>query len=101
MSYSFDKATDRGSIGDNVYTIFEHLKSLVNDFKHRHRWIWELMQNARFVTNISLQLRSKVERVRQISGLQNEVVSEVISDGIATSIKGTNIRYAIQAALGF
>lgn len=54
MSYSFDKATDRGSIGDNVYTIFEHLKSLVNDFKHRHRWIWELMQNARFVTNISL-----------------------------------------------
>lgn len=54
-----------------------------------------IIQNSRFVTNISELLSSRVERVRQISGLQNEVTSEVILDGIATSIEGTNIRYVI------
>lgn len=37
---------DKVIVSNNAHTIYEHIKSLENDPKHRLRWIWELMQNA-------------------------------------------------------
>lgn len=54
-----------------------------------------IVQNTRFVINIAALLGNKVERVKQITNLQSEVVTGAISDGIWTSIEGTNIRYVV------
>ena len=43
---NLDKTKDKVIIGNNAHTIYEHLKTLENNPKHRLRWIWELMQNA-------------------------------------------------------
>lgn len=43
---SLDRTKDKVIVGNNAHTIYQHLKSLDNDPKHRQRWIWELMQNA-------------------------------------------------------
>jgi hypothetical protein len=54
-----------------------------------------IIANSRFVVNIAELLINKVERVKQITNLQSEVVAGIASDGIWTSIEGTNIRYVI------
>jgi len=54
-----------------------------------------IVKNARFVINIAELLSSKVERVELITNLQSEMITGVNSDGIWTSIEGTNIRYVI------
>ncbi len=54
-----------------------------------------IITNARFVTNIAVLLKDKVERIEQITNLQSEVTGDIVSEGIWTSIEGTNIRYII------
>ena len=43
---SLDYTKERVMVANNAQSIFEHIKSLGNDPRHRQRWIWELMQNA-------------------------------------------------------
>jgi len=54
---SLDLTKDRVMVGNNAHTIFEHLKSLNNDPRHRQRWIWELLQNAQDVNGRDIQIK--------------------------------------------
>jgi len=49
VSDSLDTTKERVMSANNADGIFEHIKQLGNDPKHRQRWIWELMQNAQDV----------------------------------------------------
>lgn len=53
---SLDLTKDRVMVGNNAHTIFEHLKSLNNDPRHRQRWVWELLQNAQDVNGRDVQI---------------------------------------------
>jgi hypothetical protein len=46
---SLDSTKERVMSANNANEIYEHIKQLGNDPKHRQRWIWELMQNAQDV----------------------------------------------------
>lgn len=54
-----------------------------------------IVKNARLVLNIATIISNKVERVKQITNLQSEMVANINSDGIWTSIECINIRYVI------
>jgi hypothetical protein len=58
---SLDSTKDKVIVGNNAHTIYEHLKSLDNDPKHRQRWIWELMQNAQDAnaTELTISLENR------------------------------------------
>lgn len=46
---SLDQTKERVMSANNANEIYEHIKQLGNDPKHRQRWIWELLQNAQDV----------------------------------------------------
>ncbi|RLJ73667.1 sacsin N-terminal ATP-binding-like domain-containing protein [Pedobacter alluvionis] len=46
---SLESTKERVMSANNANEIYEHIKQLGNEPKHRHRWIWELMQNAQDV----------------------------------------------------
>lgn len=56
-----------------------------------------VIQNARFITNISALLTTRVERVLKITETEENAISTKEGDdpNITTSIEGTNIRYVI------
>lgn len=58
---SLEQTKSKVIVGNNAHTIFEHLKSLDNDPKHRQRWIWELMQNAQdaLATEINITFKER------------------------------------------
>lgn len=60
---SLDRIKDKVIVGSNANTIYEHLKSLDKNPKHRQRWIWKLMQNAQDANATQIKIIFKDQSV--------------------------------------